>query len=244
MSWFSDVTKSVSRAAKSVVHSPVTKGIASVGAVATGGLLAPVALGLQSAALADNVAQHGITKGLKRTASEQLVAKDPREVTKAAMKLLPKMVHDNVPLEMLVNTAVETLPGAKKALDANTALTKALNSGKPADIVRAAAAGVELEGGQKLEHVAGVQAAMNKLPKGARKAVASASNAVTKLHRAAQGRVKTDAVKKQVTGMVGLLIPLDGKGMKVKGRWKFGPGVRGFLLTSDGHVRVGSFSRA
>lgn len=236
------------KAVRSVVHNPVTRNVADVSAVATGGLLAPVALGLKSAALADNVVKHGPIKGLRKTASQELATKDPREVARATRKLLPKMVRDEVPADVLdrvVGSAVGAIPGGRAALDASRALRKALDTGKPEDIAAAAAAGLDLEGGQKLEHKAALDSLLKKLPADKRKVAAAGANAVTKLHKAAQGRIKKDAKVKQASGMRGLLIPfLAGRQSRgIKGKWRYGGNVKGFLLMADGTVRVGNFER-
>jgi hypothetical protein len=242
MSWFSDITKAVSRPIKKAIHNPVAKGALAVGTVATGGLLAPVALGVSSAGLAHNVATHGAAKGLKKSASEELSAKDPREAARVANKLLPSKLRKNVDAVKLVETAMRAVPGGSNALDNLDAAKRAL-SGRPEDIVKAAAAGINLSGGGKLEHEAAIQSAINKLPFGVKSKVAAAANAVTKTHEAVQNRIKSQAMAMQRTGVLGYFIRMsDGK--KIRGNWRFSPtGAKGFLLTADGHVRVGSFGR-
>ncbi len=243
MSWFSDITKSISRPIKKAIHNPVAKAALTAGSVATGGLLAPVALSVSSAGLAHNVATHGPVKGLRKSASEELSAKDPRETAKVANKLLPKELRKSVDATQLVEIGMSAVPGGSKALDALDATKKAL-SGRPSDIVKAAASGIELSGGLKLEHGAAVQSAINKLPKGIKNKVAAAANAVGATHKAVENRIKSQAMTAQQNGILGYFIAMGGRGRKVAGKWRFAPnGAKGFLLTADGRVRVGSFGR-
>lgn len=242
MSWFSDITKAVSRPIKKAIHNPVAKAALTAGTVATGGLLAPVALGVSSAGLAHNVASHGPVKGLRKSASEELSAKDPREVAKVANKLLPKQIRKHADAVQLVEVGMSAVPGGSKALNALDSAKKAL-SGRPSDIVKAAASGLELSGGAKLEHGAAVQSAINKLPKGLKTKVAAAANAVGATHQSVQNRIKSQAAAAQRKGILGYFISLTG-GRKVAGNWRHSPyGAKGFLLSADGRVRFGTFGK-
>ena len=238
------VSRPVKKVARGVIHNPVAKAGLGVATVATGGMLAPLAMAVSTAGVVDNVTKHGVVAGLKRTASEELATKDPRVTSRAAIGFLPKKLKDKIPVQKLVTAGLSAVPGGKQGLDAIDAAQKALKSGKPSDIVSAAASGLELTGGMKLEHNTAIQSAINRLPKGAKGVVAAAANAVTKLHDATQGKLRTLTAQEQSKGVVGWLIPFGSKGQKLKGRYHLkAGGTKGFLLGANGRIQVGSFAR-
>lgn len=249
----SDVAKGVSRAVKhtgaAINKSPVAMGVLTAATVASGGVLAPLALGVSAAGLIDNVSKHGPVEGLRQTASEEMANKNPNGLLAAAMKQVPDSVK-NSNIQKMIGDAVKSIPKGKISYadiqKAQRFAMKDIMSGKdPKAVIQAAAKGLALAGGEALEHASMVQSAMNKLPSAVRRDVANALNATTKLHDAVQRRIRAQAETVQRTGLFGYLIPIGGKkGAKYQGKWQFkAGGVRGLLLTADGRIRLGYFAK-